>query len=496
MPKQPIPYAPVGGISFGEAPHRIGETQVQNAANWCFDGRRAWTRAGLKTTAITGTGLTTVRLGGDFKSDGLPYRFIITTGNKLFSVTTAGVATEITGAGFTMASNSNNDTWALVNTELMIGNCTSGFIRWTPGAGTYSLVGGATYSYITSHFSRGVAANNGPAGGGSYRQIAWAVPGNNADWTTTIDGAGSVILTDAADDITGLANIKNTLVVVRRNGFHLGYSTGVAQPAFRFEMASRSDVGCTRIGSLAQTADYVYFISQDNVYRYDANRVEAVGDDIKALLFPAISTAAKVVGFMSRRFQIGEPPRFTYNLVMVFGATTTSSAQLRHFCLDIDKQIWECHEYGSQWNYAWETIPSTQTSSIGFIDQSTSPTLSEWDPTVACERATILHGRNITVGGESDDVTLDQALIKYQDRGAANVSLLVRCDLNETEIERLVSFQAGTPERRGKWSRKNINGLRQTGQGWEWIIKTEPGSALGLSDIIGMFSLSGKFRGE
>lgn len=502
MPKQPIPYFPVGGISYGECPQRIGDTQVQNARNWCFDGRRAWTRPGLRTNTLTGTGLSTVRMVGSFLVDGVPYTFLITTTNKFFSVDLNGAATEITGAGFTMATSGvNKDSWALINAELIVGNSTSGLIRWVPGAAGYTLVSGTNYAFLTSHFSRGVAAYNISS---SARGIAWSVPGNNADWSTTIDGAGSLILTDAPDDITGLGNIRNTLIVARRHGFHLGYSTGVAQPAFRFELHSIRDVGCFWAGSMAQSSDLVFFVGQDNVYSFDTTRVVPIGDDIRALLFENMELTLaksgqpylKLLGFMSRRNQSGEPPRATYNIVTVPATTTTSNWPLRHFVLDIEKSTWECHEYGKQWNYGWASIPNYTGASISFVDQSTSPSFYTWDSDVACEREAILHGRNITIGAESDDVTLDQAIMKFQDRGPAQGTLMVRCDLNETEIETLVAFQAGTPSRRGKWSRKNIGGLRQTGQGWEWILKTQPGSSLGVSDIVGMFSLSGQFRGE
>lgn len=501
MPQQPIPYSPVGGISYGECPHRIGDTQVQNARNWCFDGRRAWTRPGLTTKAVTGAGLSTVRLAGAFRVDSIPYTFIITTTNKLFSLTEALVATEITGAGFSMAANTYKDSWSLINGELVIGNCSSGMLRWVPGDATYNLVAGTTYSYVASHFSRGVAAYNLS---GSARGVAWSVPGNNADWSTTIDGAGSTILTDAPDDITGIGNIRNTLVIARRYGFHLGYATGVAQPAFRFDLFSLRDVGVYFSGTMAQTSENVFFVGQDNVYSFDTNQVHAIGDDIRSLLFEGTELTVpqstepyiRLIGFMSRRTQSGEPPRATYNIVAVPTATTQSNWPLRHFALDIEKSTWECHEYGTQWAYAWQSIPNNVGSRISFADQATSPSFSEWNPAVACERAAILHSRNITVGGEGDEVTLDQALVKYQDRGAAQATLTVRCDLNETEVERSESFRCGTPERRGKWSRKSVNGLRQTGQLWEWILRTEPGSSMGVSDIIGMFSLSGKFRGE
>lgn len=501
MAQQPIPYSPVAGISYGETPFAIAENQVQNSLNWCYDGRYAWTRPGLKRTVVSGTGLGQVRMAASLRVEGTPYSFFITFTNKLFSLDQNGVATEITGAGFTMASNPNNDTYCVVSDEVLIGNCSSGLIQWVAGAASYSISTSPKYAYVTSHFSRAVAANATP-GFGSIRQVAWSVPGDPSDWTSTIDGAGSALLTDAPDGINGLANVQNTLVVARRYGFHLGYATGVANPAFRFEMYSQRDVGVYRGGSVGVTADTMFFIGQDNVYSFDTNRIVAIGDDIRQLLFEGRSHVSgsaeryiKMLGFISRRMVSGEAPRATYNIVQVPDGQGPANWPFRHFALDIQRGIWECHEYEDEWGFAWESHPNNTDSTISFVDRNSAPSICSWDGTIACERAAVMHGRNLVIGMESDDASLDRALLKWQDRGPARLKFTVSSDLSENEISHTADVLLGSEGRRGRWSRTWINGLRSAGNGWEYRIETVPGTSLAISQIIGMFGLSGEYRG-
>lgn len=533
MPKVQVPYSPVGGVAYGNTPHKIGESQVQKAVNWCFDGRRAWTRPGLASGTTdyqlyTGLGVTyqdptspVVIAGSVFCSQYYgpeePTKAIY--GPQLFMCSSTELyvgylnstmwACEPAGVDVIEFSDYAYGNWALINgQDLVIANCKNGLIYLVVGegetlGGQYQIITTAKYAYVTSHYSRCIAANAVP-GAGFKQTVAWCVPGDVTDWTSTLDGAGSTVLTDAPDDITGIAVVRNTVVVARRFGFHLGYPTGVSDPAYRFEMFSRDEVGCAYEESLATSAEAVFFVGIDNVYMFDLNRVIPIGDDIKELLFEEVSTetwthinyrpfGTRLIGFISRVGENGEPPRTLYNIVVINSDADTAS---RHYAFDIGKGTWEVHDYDFKPGYAFPVHTAAARQSIALYDQETVPELSYWKATVPCEREAILVGRNMTVGSEIEDVRLDRVCLKYQDLGEATATFTARSEINSTEVSATEQVNVGTPGRTKKWSRKWINGLSQAGQGWEWEIRTQPNSALAVSDIVATFSRNSTFRDE
>lgn len=276
-----------------------------------------------------------------------------------------------------------------VNGVILIGGTTfnSGLIRLDPSAGTYTQMTQAPYRYVAGHFSRAVAAVGG-AGFDSFRTFAWSKVNDETIWTGDAT-AGTAILSDTPDDITGLAVHRNIVLILRRTGISLAYPQGTATGgAFRIETFSRFGYGCVLPSSVATYGNETYYVGSHNVYRVTAGQQpQEIGTEVRKIIAAGASGGIVYQGFITRgidfaptsTFNVTSIPKRRYHLVPIPSSTGTPTTSNPSFSYDINENKWAIHTYPVLFNSGYENWasfdPVPQGWSVGLLeDVAPNPT--------------------------------------------------------------------------------------------------------------------------
>lgn len=275
---------------------------------------------------------------------------------------------------------------------VVIGNNAAGMHYHTPlSSTTVSIATGAKYRYFTTSFNRVVGAYDITAGSENPRSIGWSTTTDISDWAST--GAGSTELTDIPDEITGLVNVNNVVVVARQTGWTLGYVTGSNTTGpFRWSLAVRDGAGCAWPATLASYNNMIFCVGHDDVYVYDINQGPMpLGSEIRDPLMRSISGGTRYRGVITRGDFLYDPgsetsagvqnnfiPRIRYHLVPV-----KKSAGARHYSYDVKDRSWSTHSYAFPIRESFEFVKSINDHPIwmlSFIDDNPVPqNISWWD---------------------------------------------------------------------------------------------------------------------
>lgn len=163
--------------------------------------------------------------------------------------------------------------------------------------------------YIAPIGQRLVAARINPGGGTDPYLIKWSADGLITDWTTALNGAGSIILepegkTGNPEFITGLSALETALVVYRSRSIVLGTRTGLGAAPFRwatviFGLGTDSPYSIANGG--AAVGDF--FLGSDmNVYLFNGSeRPIPIGEPIFDLIRSQITSPELASGIVDRR---------------------------------------------------------------------------------------------------------------------------------------------------------------------------------------------------
>lgn len=501
--QKPLLYRPVGGINSTLPADSIGETEVSSAVNFLFERQQALVRPGYNTRDVSSIAAQLFFVWG-----GHPLLDVITItqNGKFYKITWPGLTvTEITGAGITTTSTLYFA--AGVNQAILIAGDPNGLIRWLPGDATYSVIASSAYQYVTSHFSRAIAAKGFGAGTDAVK-VAWSTAGDETNWTGAT--AGSALLTDIADTIKGIGVIDNIVVIPTVHGFHLGYSTGVSTPAYRFETKIRTGPGPRYGGTIAFYNNVCYYVGQYNCYSFDLQTIKPIGDPIRDELMYAIARAIDTPGITYRGFVSFEGSYFNsvlvagraqYNLVPchsigtgTVAGTSVSTASLPHFAYNIEEGTWSTHRYD------FSIVGGCCLESSGKLilhDTSTSPKLRDWDDRVECETPARLVGRVLVPDNDpTSDFTLQRVLLRYrnQSSGDRRITLSASAKL-ENELQVAVKEQAkdlGASSDPDWW--RTMYDLRVTGNDFQYSLEVPANSIFALNMLGGKFAPGGSFR--
>lgn len=399
-------------------------------------------------------------------------------------------AAEITGAGTTFGDRlyHNIAVWAGL---VLIGNNTGGLLVHTPlSSTTYSVVSDAKYRYVTTSFNRAIGAYDITSGSNNPREIGWSTTTDVTDWTGT--GAGSTELTDIPDDITGLVNMNNVVVVARSMGWTLGYVTGSNTTGpFRWQLMVRDGSGCAWPSTLATYNNVIYCVGHDDVYTFDISRGPSpIGGPIREPLMRSISNGARYRGFITRGDFVYEPltnrtflPRLRYHLVPI---ETTEGA--RHYAFDVKDGRWSAHNYSTSIRDGFELVQDPQRHPIfstSFVSDSTTPEWFQWWegqvgasnlmaqqvagwPVDLVDRDALLRSPTFLLNGSAErDYDIDRLMVVWAMEGDASPEIkdfpLVKLvatlqqDYKQVEHEQSLDLASKIDARKGEWNRSFFN---------------------------------------
>lgn len=522
--QQPLLYRPVGGINSTLPADSIGETEVADAVNFLFERQQAVTRPGYQTRVIS-----SIAAQAYFVWGGLPLTdvFIVVTGpGKLYKVTYPGLAvTEITPAAgaFTTFSGRMFQAAGVNGAVLISGDAGGGMVRWVPADATYTIVTAPSYQFVSSHFSRAVAAKSLVGGTGDYT-VAWSAAGDETDWASAT--AGSSVLSDVTGQIQGLGVIDNVVVIPTTHGFHFGYATGVSTPAYRFEAKIRTGFGPAWDSTVCFHNNVCYYVGQHNAYTFDLQTIKPIGDPIREELLRALTQASALKNVTYRGFVSVEGSntalttgaftaayshvltgRAQYNLVpaLAQGYDATFNPNLvrpnfPHFAYNIEEGTWSKHRYdfnvvGGCW---------LQNHNKLFLHDSTAtPLIREWDSSIWCESSAYLLSRILIPNGDPcSDFTSQRTLMRYRNSSPAVLGNPRERRVILTVSAKLESELLVASSEQGKdlpfsddpdWWRTMYD-IRVTGNDFQYRVDVPPNSVFALNMLGGKFAPAGQFR--
>lgn len=269
-----------GGLNTKAAPYLVGENECRNAQNVISTVRGSIKKRNgnvtfCNTFAGSPAGITSL-----FGMNVAATVLIATGGTKIYSISTGGTATDITGA----ASLTSNLKWEFITAASSGGqgplygvNGTNTPKYWT-GAGNIADWTASVGSVPNGTFIK-FAANRVWIAGTTANpsRLFFSDIGDPRSWTAT-----NVVDLDPNDGqtITGIHPLGPYLLVFKQKKIFLIYDLNTGA-----NRALSTNVGCVAPRSIAEGPDGVYFLSADQgVFVASANKLTNVSDNIRTTL--------------------------------------------------------------------------------------------------------------------------------------------------------------------------------------------------------------------
>lgn len=480
-------YFPIGGINQEDPEISLKETEVRGAENFLFERQMAITRPG--TTAHALALGQRIQFGRSFDF-GSSVKTVVLGTSKLWSLSSSFAPTEITGAGLTWGAPETLSAES-VNGLLVMGGNSGGIVRWDPTGGTYTVMAAAPYRYVTAHINRIIACYK--LGGGDAlldpRTVAWSTAGDETDWTSF--GAGSAVLADSPGEMTGIANVRDVIVIAKTDGFHLGTPTGVSTPAFYWRLHSKNARwGCKYASTFCASQDAVFYVGRSDVFTFQlVGNPQAIGRPIRRELLGYLNAGYLYRGFVSESYGANARPH--YHLVPM-----SSGITLPHFAFDIEENTWSRHLYPFTPYGGWYQLLTGTTSAPLLVTDDASGNVNVWDDTQACESESRLRGRRIVLGQLAQNSNIDRVLVQYATLGGSAVGpvlLEVQASHGGDPVAQTANEQMFTAADVGRWERQWFD-VRVTGQIPRVDITVPSGSACAINYIGTNETPAGAFR--
>lgn len=126
-------------------------------------------------------------------------------------------------------------------------------------------------------------------------KIRWSAINNANEWDSTIDyTAGSTVLSDIEDQLTGWATINNTGFAFRNNGITAFSPTGIGATPFYIENFSigPAGIGCQYPYSLSVYGQLAVFAALDDIYLFTGQAPQAIGGNAKKSIYKDLASSS------------------------------------------------------------------------------------------------------------------------------------------------------------------------------------------------------------
>jgi hypothetical protein len=190
----------------------------------------------------------------------------------------------------------------VVNGVAYISVYTTGILyAYTPGV-SYTVASAIVAGQIIDIFDEYMLQFNTNIGGFSSGGMAlgvqpcavnWSGPDKFTTWDPSLDRtAGYQILTSVEDYISGFVAVANIGYIFKRSGITQITATGVAIQPFNFTTYWNSVIGqgLTFIGTLVQYGQYVFLVTDSNIYLFSGGNFQAIGDVAKTAIYSSFNS--------------------------------------------------------------------------------------------------------------------------------------------------------------------------------------------------------------
>lgn len=177
-------------------------------------------------------------------------------------------------------------TWCIIDDMFIFTNGNTNVQKWT---GAYASNLDATYA-IKARYCMPYANRLFLADYGSTRDplgIIWSKEGDPEDWTDSTAGSG--ILIETKDFITGLGVVGASLVIYKTDSLAFGHRTGVsATPVSIPQTRERRGIGCVAPYSIVDFMGTNAFIGRNDFYIIEGDYPVAIGGKIRDKFFDIV----------------------------------------------------------------------------------------------------------------------------------------------------------------------------------------------------------------
>ncbi len=188
-------------------------------------------------------------------------------------------------------------TWAIIDDMFIFTNGNTLVQKWT---GTYASNLNASYAikarYCISYANRLFIADHGTTR--DPLSIAWSKEGDPEDWTESTAGSG--ILIESKDFITGLGVVGGSLVIYKADSIAFGHRTGVSStPVSIPQTREKRGVGVVAPYSIIDFMGTSAFIGRNDFYIIEGDYPKPIGGKIRDKFFDIVGKTEikKVFGF-------------------------------------------------------------------------------------------------------------------------------------------------------------------------------------------------------
>jgi len=226
--------------------------------------------------------------------------------------------------------------WAIVGDKFCFTSGGDDVKYWDGGAATYAvdletaLTVARQARYCIEYANRLIIADYGttrdPLG------IAWSKEGDPTDWTDST--AGSSVFLQSSDPITGLGKVGSSLIIYKRDSYHMGNRTGNAFDPLEFPI-HRMAIGLLAPYSLVEVMGTNAWLGRDDFYMMIGDYAKSIGKEIRDFFFEEVTqaNAEKVWGFVNE---------LEYEIIWV--ATSTTYGQLG-FIFNYHTKKWYTYDF-------------------------------------------------------------------------------------------------------------------------------------------------------
>jgi len=283
-PRQPrlqqlVQACPFGGVNLELPPWRIEDKDFQNIANFFCTEKDLRTRPEPFFTAVSANAINGQIDGYDI--DGIRH-FLLATKTKAYGYIGTNWQ-ELTGT--LTATDLNLYTGTSLQGMILFANGVDKIKLWdgVSGAFTDENVNAPIAKFVTTFGNRVIAGFTVEGGNPFPQRIRWTVDSFPQDWVNV--GSGFQDIIEGTDPLTGLVVLTNRLVMFFPERIVFADRTFDALNPFTFINYSKEGVGNICPYSLAQWGNICCFVGRDDVYMFDAQTHQRIGNKArKAIL--------------------------------------------------------------------------------------------------------------------------------------------------------------------------------------------------------------------
>jgi hypothetical protein len=233
--------------------------------------------------------------GGSFYDAAAAQHTAIITKHHVYFITNSGIYTLL---GSTQSDSFTPFSTAVFLNKLFMANGQTGNLTYVDGTAAGVLTAGDVFGtcfFLGKVASSLVMLNLHESGQDFPLSVRWCAINNPLEWDATVNvTAGSALIPEVEDAITGFANQKGMGVIYRNQGITIMSPTGNLLPRFSFNSfeSGPTGVGVNYPYTLGNFGDESCFAAVDDIYHFSLSEPTPIGGAAKKSIMADLDSAS------------------------------------------------------------------------------------------------------------------------------------------------------------------------------------------------------------